>query len=99
MKSSKPKKLFKVLPEENVLELEQINKEMQEYDQQREKIIKESREILKLSKKAIFSIHRGDMKTASSQLEKSETKAKELLEIVETSLVAVKSKECVWRER
>ncbi|KAI9905551.1 hypothetical protein PsorP6_013682 [Peronosclerospora sorghi] len=37
-----------------------MNSEMHEYDEMREKIIKRSREILKASKQAIFALHRTD---------------------------------------
>ncbi len=40
----------------------------QAFDEKRERIIKESRDILKLSKQAIYSIHRAELDTAAEQL-------------------------------
>mmetsp|Transcript_18369 Transcript_18369/g.43929 ORF Transcript_18369/g.43929 Transcript_18369/m.43929 type:complete len:269 (+) Transcript_18369:80-886(+) len=42
--------------------------EMAAYDEQREKIIKQSRDIQKNAKQAIFSLHRGDPERAGKQL-------------------------------
>lgn len=56
----------------NKKEFEKIRKEFDEFDKTREIIIKESRDILKLSKQAIFSLHRDDFKEAASKLEKAE---------------------------
>src|SRR3989344_6016365 len=44
---------------------------MESFDTSREKVIKASRDILKFSKAAIYSIHRNDMKQADSNLKKA----------------------------
>jgi predicted translin family RNA/ssDNA-binding protein len=61
----------------------QLKKEIEAYDNTREELIVESRPILQESKKAIYSIHRGDLKKAKQkidgakkQLEKLKKKAK-----------------------
>jgi len=56
----------------NKEEFENIRKEFDEFDKIRELIIKESRDILKLSKQAIFSVHRGDFEIADEKLKKAE---------------------------
>ena len=53
-------------------EFETIKKQFEEFDLRREKIIKESRDILKLSKQAIYSIQRDDVKNAALQLKDAE---------------------------
>jgi len=55
-----------------------INKELKDFDGQREIIIKDSRIILKNSKKAIFSIHRGDIKEAEKLLRESDAEKKKI---------------------
>ena len=45
-------------------DLENIKKEIEKYNLQRDFLIKTSREVIKLSKKVIFSVHRDDMKSA-----------------------------------
>lgn len=47
---------------------EQMRVEIELFDQSREKLIKISRDVLKLSKGAIYSLHRSDQKTAQKQL-------------------------------
>ncbi|KUF77745.1 hypothetical protein AM587_10006889 [Phytophthora nicotianae] len=49
-----------------------MNQEMHEYDEMREKIIKRSREILKASKQAIFALHRSDKAEALKLLGSAE---------------------------
>ncbi|GAX84422.1 hypothetical protein CEUSTIGMA_g11843.t1 [Chlamydomonas eustigma] len=51
-------------------------------DEMRETVIKKCRDMQKLSKNAIFSMHRGDMNTASAQILQAETIAKELLPVI-----------------
>lgn len=57
--------------------------EMLAHDERRETVIKRSREILKLSKGAIFTLHRGDVEKATQQLAGAERVARELLPTVE----------------
>jgi len=49
-------------------DFEKLRGEMESYDEAREKIIKESREILKASKQAIYALHRSDLKEAQALL-------------------------------
>lgn len=58
---------------------------MRQYDEQREAVIKRSRDIQKLSKQAIFSLHRGATDEARSRLEGAEKAARELLPIVQAN--------------
>ncbi len=46
-----------------------IRKRMDAYDKRREEVIKISRDIQKLSKQAIFSVHRGDLSDATKKLD------------------------------
>ncbi|KAF0688339.1 Aste57867_20051 [Aphanomyces stellatus] len=47
---------------------QRMSAEMNEFDEKREVIIRQSRDILKASKQAIFSMHRGDLDDASEKL-------------------------------
>ncbi len=60
-------------------EFAEIKRSFEAFDAKREAIIKESRDILKLSKQAIYSVHRGDLEKAREQLSAAE-KIKERLE-------------------
>jgi predicted translin family RNA/ssDNA-binding protein len=53
-------------------EFQRLKAEMEDYDSRRDKIIKESRDITKLSKQAIYSLHREDAKSAKTQLAEAE---------------------------
>merc|ERR1712072_121269 len=64
-------------------DFERIRSDLQAYDQKREKIIKTSRDVQKLSKQAIFSLHRKDFKRAEDQLDKAAEIAKSLVPLVE----------------
>ena len=75
-------KEFSIFNETNVKDLEKINQEMTEFDLKREEVIKQSRDILKNSKKAIFASHRKDYQGAQKLLEEAEKKAKHLLETI-----------------
>ncbi|KAI9993919.1 hypothetical protein PInf_016441 [Phytophthora infestans] len=57
-----------------------MNQELHEYDEMREKIIKRSREILKSSKQAIFALHRSDTAEALRMLGDAEKVIPELNE-------------------
>ncbi len=57
----------------------QLKKEMESYDSKRDVIIKESRDITKCSKQAIYSLHRAEVKTAKSQLAEAEKVIAKLL--------------------
>ncbi|KAE8886639.1 hypothetical protein PF005_g12906 [Phytophthora fragariae] len=60
-----------------------MNREMHEYDEIREKIIKRSREILKASKQAIFALHRADRAEALKLLGNAEKVIPELVALTE----------------
>ncbi|KAG6976508.1 hypothetical protein JG688_00001280 [Phytophthora aleatoria] len=60
-----------------------MNQEMHEYDEMREKIIKRSREILKASKQAIFALHRSDKAEALKLLGNAEKVIPELVALAE----------------
>jgi predicted translin family RNA/ssDNA-binding protein len=60
------------------MEFEEIKERFEAFDAKREAIIKESRDILKLSKQAIFSIHRDDLEKAKAQLGDAEALKKKL---------------------
>lgn len=47
---------------------EQMRKDLETYDKARETLIKDSRDVLKSSKAAIYSLHRNDVKAAEKQL-------------------------------
>ncbi|MBI4141582.1 hypothetical protein HY484_01510 [Candidatus Woesearchaeota archaeon] len=47
---------------------EQMRNEIEVFDDAREKLIKISRDVLKLSKGAIYSLHRNDLRSAEKQL-------------------------------
>lgn len=64
-------------------DFERIRGDLQKYDLQREKIIKTSRDVQKLGKQAIFSLHRKDFKRAEEQLDKAAGTATSLLPLVE----------------
>lgn len=49
-------------------EFAELKKELEAADAKREEIIAKSREIIKLSKKAIYALQRGDAKTASATI-------------------------------
>jgi predicted translin family RNA/ssDNA-binding protein len=53
-------------------EFAKLKAEMEDYDARRDRIIKQSRDITKLSKQAIYSLHRDDAKTAKQQLADAE---------------------------
>jgi predicted translin family RNA/ssDNA-binding protein len=53
-------------------EFADIKKAFKAFDEKREAVIKESRDILKLSKQAIYSVHRGDISKAEEQLKAAE---------------------------
>lgn len=65
----------------NEKEFEQLEKEIKTYDSLREKLIKDSRDVLKLSKQLIYSIHRNE-KDSSKLLDKIKTSFSALQEHV-----------------
>lgn len=63
-------------------EFSAIRKQMEDYDASRDTIIKESRDITKLSKQAIYSLHREDPATAKQQLADAEKVIAKLLKSI-----------------
>ncbi len=69
-----------MIPEED---FEKIKESMDEFDKNREEVIKKSRSPRKRSKKAIYSIHRGEIEKAEELLEKAEEELKTLFQKIE----------------
>ncbi len=59
-------------------EFSEIRKELSKYDSKREELIKKARELLKISKQVIYSIHRADLKQAQQNATKANKIKKEL---------------------
>jgi translin len=55
-----------------------IRKELARYEKKREALIRESRDIIKLSKQIIYALHRDDLKNAESGAKKIRQKVKKL---------------------
>lgn len=66
-----------------VAEIDAIKGRFDVYDKLREGVIKDSRDVQKLSKQAIFSIHRNNLKQASAQLDEALEKAKVIMQVVD----------------
>lgn len=60
----------------NKKEFLKLSQEIKRYDQEREKLIKKSRDILKLSKQIIYAIHRDNLKEAKQLITKIESEKK-----------------------
>jgi len=66
----------------NKKDFNDIRKEFNSFDDNRELTIKKSRDILKLSKQIIYSVHRDDLKEAAKLVKKIEVEKKKVEEIV-----------------
>ncbi|MBI2145872.1 hypothetical protein HYU22_00855 [Candidatus Woesearchaeota archaeon] len=55
-----------------------LQQEFHAYDEEREKLIKKSRDVLKLSKQVIYAVHRDEMKAAAELVKEIEKGKKEL---------------------
>lgn len=58
-----------------------LRKEIQDYDSERERLIKQSRDVLKLSKQIIYAVHRDEISEAAklvSQIEKEKKKLEDI---------------------
>jgi len=66
--------------------MEKLRDYMENYDSNREIVIKSSRDVLKLSKLLINSVHRGDLKTAEEYVEKIKDSFEKLNSIVKNDL-------------
>ena len=62
-----------------------IQKEIKEYDSERENLIKKSRDVLKLSKQIIYAVHRDELSEAAKLLEEIKKEKKELDRIAKHS--------------
>ena len=65
----------------NEKEFTQIRKKLHDYDSERERLIKKSRDVLKLSKQIIYAVHRDDLSEAEgliSSIEKEKKNAEEI---------------------
>ena len=69
----------------NKNDLKEMRKEFNSFDDNRELAIKKSRDVLKLSKQIIYSVHRGDMKEATSLVKQIEFEKKKAEKIVSKS--------------
>src|SRR3989338_8966994 len=61
-----------------MLNFNQLQQEIKQYDEEREKLIKKSRDVLKLSKQVIYSVHRDEMKQAAEMVKEIEHEKKKL---------------------
>lgn len=66
----------------NSADLASVKARLDAYDVMRETVIKQSRDIQKLSKQAIFSLHGGKMGDAKSKLASAGVIAKEVLPLI-----------------
>lgn len=55
-----------------------MRSEIEKFDDLRDQLIKDSRDVLKLSKASIYSIHRTDIKTADKQLKDAKNQIKKI---------------------
>lgn len=58
-----------------------LQQEFKSYDDEREKLIKKSRDVLKLSKQVIYAVHRDELKEAEKLVQQIEKEKKQLEEI------------------
>jgi predicted translin family RNA/ssDNA-binding protein len=65
----------------NKKDMEKSRKKVLDYDSEREKLIKKSRDVLKLSKQIIYAVHRDELKDASELIKKIENEKQKLEEI------------------
>ncbi len=63
-----------------------IKKELEVFEEEREKLVKVSRDILRYSKYAIFSVHKNDLKGAKENLDKVEKEIKSTKKICDCRL-------------
>ena len=55
-----------------------LRKDIQDYDTERENLIKKSRDVLKLSKQIIYAVHRDDLTEAAKLIKEIEAEKKNL---------------------
>jgi len=68
----------------NQTEFDGLKKELKEYDEKREVLIKTCRDVIKLSKTIIYAIHRNELKDALKSIKDSEKVLKILNGMIET---------------
>ena len=66
----------------DVISINAIRDRMETYDKLREDVIKQSRDVQKLSKLAIYSVHRGSLADSKTKLDQAMKLAVKILEIV-----------------
>ncbi|GLC37826.1 hypothetical protein PLESTB_001480600 [Pleodorina starrii] len=62
-----------------VSDWDKLGQHLASYDEMREGVIKKCRDVQKLAKQAVYSLHRGDVEGAAKQLTKAESLAGEML--------------------
>ena len=80
------------IDEDSLLDVQAINTirdRMETYDKLREDVIKQSRDVQKLSKLAIYSIHRGALKDSKMKLNQAMVFAMKIFEIVDLVSVQI----------
>lgn len=68
-----------------MINFNKIQKEIKKYDTEREKLIKKSRDVLKLSKQIIYAVHRDELANASKLVKKIKEEKKKLDRIAKHS--------------
>ncbi|HME87253.1 MAG TPA: hypothetical protein VKE88_02475 [Candidatus Nanoarchaeia archaeon] len=66
-------------------DFESMRKEMESADKDRENLIAQSREVIKLSKKIIYAVHRKDMKEAAPAVTEMKQKVKSIAKLTNDS--------------
>eukprot|EP00606_Chrysophyceae_sp_TOSAG23-5_P000767 GSChrysophyteH2.ASY1.ANO1.1343.1 assembled CDS len=74
--------LLKDRARQGSVEIDAIRARMDAYDKLREQVIKDSRDVQKLAKQAIFSVHRGNLKMSRTQLDDALNKANAILALI-----------------
>jgi predicted translin family RNA/ssDNA-binding protein len=69
----------------NQTDFKNMQKELADYDSQRELLIKKSRDVLKLSKQIIYAVHRGELSQAQSLIKEIEKELSQLNDITKHS--------------
>ncbi len=64
-----------------MINFSKLQKELHDYDSEREKLIKKSRDVLKLSKLIIYAVHRDELENATKLIKEIEQERKELEKI------------------
>ena len=67
----------------NKKDLEQLKKELFNYNSKREELIKKSRDIVASSKQLIYAVHRDDLKTAEQKVKQIEKEKAEIEKIAQ----------------